>query len=33
MLQVNNLKVQFKTPNGLVEAVKGSSFTLKKVKP
>ncbi|MFB9844633.1 ABC transporter ATP-binding protein [Mucilaginibacter ginsenosidivorans] len=30
MLQVNNLKVQFKTPNGLVGAVKGSSFTLEK---
>ncbi|HTE00221.1 MAG TPA: ABC transporter ATP-binding protein [Mucilaginibacter sp.] len=30
MLQVNHLKVEFKTPNGLVQAVKDSSFTLKK---
>jgi len=30
MLQVNNLKVQFKTQNGTVDAVKGSSFILKK---
>jgi peptide/nickel transport system ATP-binding protein len=30
MLQVKNLKVQFKTQNGLVEAVKDSSFTLQK---
>jgi peptide/nickel transport system ATP-binding protein len=30
MLQVNNLNVQFKTQNGLTEAVKDSSFTLKK---
>ncbi|MBS1529714.1 MAG: ABC transporter ATP-binding protein [Bacteroidetes bacterium] len=30
MLQVNNLKVSFKTPNGLVEAVKSSTFTLAK---
>jgi peptide/nickel transport system ATP-binding protein len=30
MLKVNNLNVQFKTQNGLVEAVKDSSFTLKK---
>lgn len=30
MLRVNNLKVQFKTQNGLIEAVKSSSFTLKK---
>jgi len=30
MLQVNHLKVQFKTQNGLVEAVKDSSFTLPK---
>ncbi|MBS1528505.1 MAG: ABC transporter ATP-binding protein, partial [Bacteroidetes bacterium] len=30
MLQVKNLKVQFKTQNGLIEAVKGSSFTLRK---
>lgn len=30
MLQVKDLKVQFKTQDGPVEAVKGSSFTLKK---
>jgi peptide/nickel transport system ATP-binding protein len=30
MLQVNHLKVQFKTQNGLIEAVKDSSFTLQK---
>ena len=30
MLQVKNLKVQFKTQNGLIEAVKDSSFTLQK---
>jgi len=30
MLQVNDLKVQFKTREGLLEAVKGSCFTLKK---
>ena len=30
MLKVNHLNVQFKTQNGLVEAVKDSSFTLKK---
>jgi peptide/nickel transport system ATP-binding protein len=30
MLQVKNLKVRFKTRDGFVEAVKGSSFTLKK---
>ena len=30
MLKVNHLKVQFKTQNGLVEAVKDSSFSLKK---
>ena len=30
MLQVNHLNVQFKTQNGLTEAVKDSSFTLKK---
>jgi peptide/nickel transport system ATP-binding protein len=30
MLQVNDLKVSFKTANGFVEAVKGSSFTLQK---
>jgi peptide/nickel transport system ATP-binding protein len=30
MLKVNQLNVQFKTQNGLVEAVKDSSFTLKK---
>src|SRR6201996_4272762 len=30
MLRVNHLNVQFKTQNGLVEAVKDSSFTLKK---
>jgi peptide/nickel transport system ATP-binding protein len=30
MLQVNHLNVQFKTQNGLIEAVKDSSFTLKK---
>jgi peptide/nickel transport system ATP-binding protein len=30
MLQVKDLKVQFKTRDGSVEAVKGSSFTLKK---
>jgi len=29
MLRVKNLKVQFKTQNGLIEAVKDSSFTLK----
>ena len=28
MLEVKNLKVSFKTPNGLVEAVNNSSFTL-----
>jgi len=30
MLEVKNLKVSFKTPNGLVEAVNNSSFTLAK---
>src|ERR1700756_2597516 len=30
MLRINDLKVSFKTQNGLVEAVKGSSFTLSK---
>src|ERR1700761_823449 len=30
MLRVNHLNVQFKTQNGFVEAVKDSSFTLKK---
>src|SRR5579872_3562989 len=30
MLQVNDLKVSFKTGNGYAEAVKGSSFTLEK---
>jgi len=30
MLQVNNLKVEFKTSEGWIEAVKGSSFSLKK---
>jgi peptide/nickel transport system ATP-binding protein len=30
MLQVNHLNVQFKTQNGLTEAVKDSSFTLQK---
>lgn len=30
MLQVNDLKVSFKTGNGYAEAVKGSSFTLQK---
>ncbi len=30
MLQVNHLKVEFKTQNGLVQAVKDSSFTLQK---
>ncbi len=30
MLQVKDLKVRFKTRDGFVEAVKGSSFTLKK---
>ena len=30
MLQVNHLNVQFKTQNGLIEAVKHSSFTLRK---
>src|SRR5580698_6367333 len=30
MLKVNHLNVQFKTQNGFVEAVKDSSFTLKK---
>ena len=30
MLQINHLNVQFKTQNGLTEAVKDSSFTLKK---
>jgi peptide/nickel transport system ATP-binding protein len=30
MLRVNNLRVQFKTQNGIIEAVKGSSFALKK---
>src|ERR1700742_3521150 len=30
MLTVNDLKVQFKTENGLFEAVKGISFTLDK---
>ncbi len=30
MLEVKNLKVSFKTPNGLVEAVKNCSFTLAK---
>jgi peptide/nickel transport system ATP-binding protein len=30
MLQVKHLNVQFKTQNGLIEAVKDSSFTLKK---
>jgi peptide/nickel transport system ATP-binding protein len=30
MLKVNHLKVQFKTQNGLIEAVKDSSFTLQK---
>src|ERR1700749_1699020 len=30
MLQVNHLKVEFKTQNGLLQAVKDSSFTLQK---
>ncbi len=30
MLQINHLNVRFKTQNGTVEAVKDSSFTLKK---
>ena len=30
MLQINNLHIQFKTPNGLFDAVKNSSFTLNK---
>ena len=30
MLEVKNLKVSFKTPNGLIEAVNNSSFTLAK---
>lgn len=30
MLQINNLHIQFKTPNGLFDAVKSSSFTLSK---
>ncbi len=30
MLQVNHLKVEFITQNGIVEAVKDSSFTLQK---
>lgn len=30
MLQINNLYIQFKTPNGLFDAVKNSSFTLSK---
>src|ERR1700761_9375600 len=30
MLRVNHLNVQFKTQNSLIEAVKDSSFTLKK---
>src|SRR6187402_2451079 len=30
MLQINNLHIQFKTPNGLFEAVKNISFTLDK---
>jgi peptide/nickel transport system ATP-binding protein len=32
MLQVKNLKIQFKTQNGLIEAVKDSSFALQKGK-
>jgi peptide/nickel transport system ATP-binding protein len=30
MLQINNLHIQFKTPNGFFDAVKNSSFTLSK---
>ncbi|GAB2980251.1 ABC transporter ATP-binding protein [Mucilaginibacter puniceus] len=30
MLQITNLHIQFKTPNGLFDAVKNSSFTLSK---